>query len=98
MRQGVEMAWHAGLGSGERTLFMLKVSSTPNQKPGLGVEVPQGGNALMKSTRSAILVGVAVSAMLLISSTQLLRAQVQGAWTLTGDVTAARELGAQATL
>src|SRR6266480_2605975 len=76
---------------------MLKVWSKPNQKPRLGVEVPQGGNALM-IPRSAVLVGVAVSAMLLISSTQLLRAQVQGAWTLTGDVTAARELGAQATL
>ena len=52
----------------------------------------------MKSPRFAILVGVAAGAMLLISNTQLLRAQVQGAWTLTGNMSAARELGAQATL
>src|SRR5437588_121391 len=52
----------------------------------------------MKSHRFAILVGMAVSAMLLISNTQLLRAQVQGAWTLTGSMNSARELAAQATL
>jgi len=52
----------------------------------------------MKSPRCAILVGVAVGAMLLISSTQLLHAQVQGAWTPTGSMNSARELGAQATL
>ena len=52
----------------------------------------------MKSSRFAILVGVAVGAMLLISGTQLLRAQVQGAWTVTGATSAARELGAPAPL
>src|SRR5438445_795671 len=80
-----------------RLLRILKVSRQPNRKLRLGAEV-SWGDALMKSSRFAILVGVAVGAMLLISGTQLLRAQVQGAWTVTGATSAARELGAPAPL
>jgi hypothetical protein len=52
----------------------------------------------MRSPRFAIHVGVAVGAMLLVSGTQQLRAQVQGAWTLTGNMSTAHDYGAQATL